>query len=199
LRRRSKIAKLAERLCWLVAAIALGWVYFAYADSFLFQTAASRRLDALLQGSSRTAAAMRAVRAPPEGTLLGRITIPSLKMSAVIVEGDDSSVLRHAVGHIRGTSLPGADGNIALAAHRDTFFRSLGKLHEDDEILISDAQGTQRYRVDHTAIVPPQDTDVLSAHRGPALTLVTCYPFQYIGSAPDRYVVIAWPESRPAK
>ncbi len=182
------IAKIGERICWSIASVALGWFCFVHAEMILFQSAANRRLDAEFRQGRYEAVV-------PEGALVGRIEIPRLKLHAVIVEGDDSIVLRRAVGHIPGTSLPGDEGNIGLAAHRDSFFRGLGKLGENDEILLTDGRGTQRYRVVRAAVVGPEDTGVLAQQDGPALTLVTCFPFRYIGAAPNRYVVTARPET----
>ncbi|MFZ0968551.1 MAG: class D sortase [Candidatus Acidiferrales bacterium] len=213
------IAKILERLCWLIAFIALGWFCFALADRILFQEESNSRLDAisneaLASLSASTSSPSASSSQPPaqpsserptiippaisQGSLLGRIEIPRLRLSAAIVEGDDSFDLRRAVGHIPGTSLPGDghDGNIGLAAHRDSFFSGLGKLRENDVIVLTDGHGKQRYRVARAVVVGPDDTYVLAPKNGPALTLVTCFPFRYFGSAPDRYVVTARPESQ---
>ena len=182
------IAAALEGICWAISGLALGWFFFVHADASLFQAHASQKLSALFHTAAHRSAG--AVDDVQEGALLGSIDIPEIRLSAVIVQGDDDFTLRRAVGHIPGTPLPGDRGNIVLAAHRDTFFRRLGKLHTGDVILLKDARGTQRYRVAHTAIVSPSDTEVMRPADG-MLTLVTCYPFNYFGSAPDRYVVSA--------
>jgi sortase A len=99
--------------------------------------------------------------------------------------------LRHAVGHIPGTPLPGQQGNVGLAGHRDTFFRGLRNIQKDDEITLTTLHGSYRYRVDSTRIVRPEDTKVLAATADDFLTLVTCYPFYFVGPAPKRFIVRA--------
>jgi sortase A len=99
--------------------------------------------------------------------------------------------LRHAVGHIPGTPLPGQKGNVALAGHRDTFFRGLRNIHKDDEITLTTLHGSCLYRVDTTQVVEPKDIGVLRATADDILTLVTCYPFYFVGPAPQRFIVRA--------
>jgi sortase A len=109
----------------------------------------------------------------------------------MVVEGVDGGDLKYAAGHIPGTALPGEPGNVGIAAHRDTFFRPLRSIRRDDAITLSTLHGTYPYRVVSTDVVRPQDVEVL--HPGPrdSLTLVTCFPFQYIGPAPKRFIVRA--------
>jgi len=95
------------------------------------------------------------------------------------------------VGHIPGTALPGNVGNVGLAGHRDTFFRALRNIQADDTIEMQTTAGTYRYVVKSTRIVTPRDVSVLQASGGETLTLVTCYPFYYVGSAPKRFIVHA--------
>ena len=125
------------------------------------------------------------------GSPLGRIEISSIGLAAMIMEGIDGRTLRHAVGHIPGTPLPGQQGNIALAGHRDTFFRGLGNIHKDDKITLTTLHGSFSYRVDSTRVLEPQDTKVLGATAEDFLTLVTCYPFYFVGPAPKRFIVRA--------
>jgi len=133
--------------------------------------------------------------APPPplavGSLIGRIEIPRLALSTIVLEGDSDRILRKAAGHIPGTALPGGTGNVAIAAHRDTFFRALQNIRKDDVISLETPDGDYRYRVDSTHIVAPSDVAVLDPSGSPSLTLVTCYPFYYVGSAPKRYIVRA--------
>jgi sortase A len=96
-----------------------------------------------------------------------------------------------ALGHIRGTALPGQKGNVGVAGHRDRLFRRLAEVSRDDEIKLQTPAATYTYQVDDMAIVSPKTLSVLSAGSGSQLTLVTCYPFNYIGSAPKRYIVKA--------
>jgi sortase A len=125
----------------------------------------------------------------PPADLVGRIEIPRLHLRAIIAEGTDSSTLRRAVGHLAGTPLPGDDGNVVLAGHRDTFFRALKDVQADDIVRIITPRGRFEYLVEVTAVVEPTRTDVLEPTSAPSLTLVTCYPFYLIGEAPDRFVV----------
>jgi sortase A len=130
--------------------------------------------------------------APPAmRSVIGRLQIPRLKLSVMVREGADERTLSRAVGHIPGTALPGRLGNVGLAGHRDTFFRALRDIREDDTIELETTQGTYRYIVKSTRIVTPRDVSVLAASGGENLTLVTCYPFYYVGSAPKRFIVHA--------
>ena len=122
---------------------------------------------------------------------LGRIEISTIGLAAMILEGTDDGTLRRAVGHFPGTPLPGQQGNVAIAGHRDTFFRALRHIRKDDEITLATLDGSYRYRVDSTNVVKPEDTEVLDDSHDAILTLVTCYPFDFVGSAPKRFIVRA--------
>ncbi len=122
---------------------------------------------------------------------VGRIKIARIGLAAMIMEGVDAGTLRHAVGHIPGTPLPGQRGNVALAGHRDTFFRPLREIQDGDEIDLTTLEGTVVYQVDLISIVEPQDVGVLKNTGDSILTLVTCYPFHFIGPAPQRFIVRA--------
>lgn len=127
-----------------------------------------------------------------EGSLIGRIKIPRIDLSAIVLEGIGAQTLRLAVGHLPGTPLPGGKGNIDLAAHRDTFFRGLRKIQKGDTITLSTLSGAQyQYRVGSITVVSPNNTEILNASEGPGLNLITCFPFNYIGPAPRRFVVHA--------
>jgi sortase A len=126
----------------------------------------------------------------PHG-LLGRIDIPRIGVSSVILEGDDKDTLALSVGHVPGTALPGSDGNIALAAHRDTFFRGLEHIRTGDDIKLTSLGSDRAYRVDSTRVVAPTDVYVLKETGLPTLTLATCYPFHFVGPAPKMFVVQA--------
>jgi sortase A len=125
------------------------------------------------------------------GAPIGRIEIPRVGVRAMIVNGTTDRDLRRAVGHIEGTPLFGSGGNVGLAGHRDTFFRGLRDIRRGDRIEVRTLQGTYLYTVDATEIVLPNDTEVLNASGRPTLTLVTCFPFDYVGSAPRRFIVEA--------
>jgi sortase A len=128
---------------------------------------------------------------PALRSVIGRLEIPRLQLSVMVREGADETTLSRAVGHIPGTALPGNIGNVGLAGHRDTFFRALRNIRDDDTIELQTTSGTYRYLVKSTKIVTPRDVSVLAASGGETLTLVTCYPFYYVGSAPKRFIVHA--------
>lgn len=107
------------------------------------------------------------------------------------MEGTDNRTLRHAVGHVPRTALPGQQGNVAIAGHRDTFFRGLRNVRLDDEITLTASNGTHRYRVDSMLVVEPREVWVLEDTGEAILTLVTCYPFNFVGPAPQRFIVRA--------
>jgi sortase A len=127
----------------------------------------------------------------PDNELLGRLSIPRLQMSATVREGVGEETLSRALGHIPGTALPGHSGNVGVAGHRDKLFRGLRAIKKNDVIQFETVRGTFTYQVESTQIVTPQDVSVLKAAQYPQLTLVTCYPFYYVGSAPERFIVKA--------
>jgi sortase A len=128
---------------------------------------------------------------PVSASIIGRISIPRLHLSAIVEEGIDVTTLARAVGHIPGTALPGQIGNIGIAGHRDTFFRALKDLQPHDEIDFTTHSGHFHYTVDSLRIVEPDNVGVLEPRGGQTLTIVTCFPFQYIGNAPRRFIVHA--------
>jgi sortase A len=136
--------------------------------------------------ASRSAPAPAAAK-----VVLGRIEIKRLGISAVIAEGTDVATLKRAVGHVLSTSQPGEAGNVGLAAHRDGLFRGLGAVRRNDVIRIVTPRGSYSYRVEYSVVVGPQRVDLLASTAVPSLTLITCYPFHWIGHAPKRFVVRA--------
>lgn len=127
----------------------------------------------------------------PPGALVGSLDIPRLGLSAVIAEGDEDATLKVAIGHLSDTPLPWHDGNSALAGHRDTFFRPLQQIRVGDELRVSTSHGNFQYHVRETMVVGPNDVWVLEPTDRPTLTLITCYPFNYVGKAPRRFIVKA--------
>jgi LPXTG-site transpeptidase (sortase) family protein len=130
-------------------------------------------------------------RAPSPGSVLGRLEIPSVNLSVMLLQGTDNWTLNRAVGHIEGTSLPGQPGNLGIAGHRDGFFRCLKDIKRNSTIILTTLNGRFFYRVSGIDIVKPKDIEVLSTTKTPTITLVTCYPFLYVGDAPKRYIVTA--------
>ena len=148
--------------------------------------------DQSLWSSERIVAWRKAVgesAAPP----LAVLRIPKLRLEVPVLPGTDDRTLDRAVGHIEDTPLPGADGNSGLAGHRDGFFRGLKDIAEGDVIELETAKVKEVYRVERTWVVDPEDVWVLDPTPTRALTLVTCYPFYYIGPAPRRFIVRAVP------
>ncbi len=124
-------------------------------------------------------------------SVLGKLEISRLNLSAMVREGVDAHTLSESVGHVPSTPLPGHAGNFALAAHRDTLFRALKDIRPDDVITFQSQNQTFKYRVQNTLIVKPTNVSVLRSDGHEELTLITCYPFYYVGSAPERFIVQA--------
>ena len=197
---RSPLSSRVQFLFWcggvLLCCLAT-WQYLAMRH---FQAAANRRLKEALQTntpapllpSQRPSANERAERIP--GSLIGRIEIPRLNLSAVVLEGSDNDVLSLGVGRVPETSEPGEAGNVVLGGHRDTFFRPLSGIRNGDSIRIVTPLGSYRYTVDWMKVVDPENTTLLKATPERSLTLVTCYPFHYVGPAPRRFIVRAHQE-----
>jgi sortase A len=190
-RRRDEWLRAIEGGLIAIAVVALAWYGAAWIAAAREQAALADELErsrATLQASPRPSSTT-APLAP--GALVGRIAVTRLKLSALAREGVDARTLRGSAGHVPGSALPGEPGNAAFAAHRDTFFRPLQGVRQGDEIAVTTATGEFRYVVSGTRIVDPSDVSVLRASREPTLTLVTCYPFRYIGHAPKRFIVQA--------
>jgi sortase A len=190
--------RILERLLLIIGIVCLGYFGYVSAETALYQAFETRELDAILtsmpaapEPPAQIGDTLPPREQPAPGSLLGRLEIPRLHVSAIVRAGSDSRTLRLAIGHIGGTALPGERGNVGLAAHRDTFFRRLGEIRADDQVRLVTRDGTLTYRVEGTRIVDPQDVWVLDQTNDPALTLITCYPFRYIGSAPQRFIVRA--------
>jgi sortase A len=161
----------------------LGYATYVVVDAEVYQAIEESRLPEmrLTQGP----------RVVAEGALIGEIRIPRLGLSAIVVQGESPKVLRHAVGHLLATSLPGEPGNVALAGHRDSFFRPLRNIQLGDAITIKTTDDEFQYQVESTEVVWPSDVQVVQRSSENILTLVTCFPFYYVGAAPKRFIVRA--------
>lgn len=192
---RKTVLRVTEDCLWAVALASLGFCSVAYGSAAIHQARQKAILAALRANAAAAGRVASETRTSPpmapKEVLLGLIEIPRLDTAAIVEEGVESSTLWKAVGHIPGTAMPGEPGNAVLAAHRDTYFSGLGDLQVGDQVSFKSPTATYSYRVESTRIVEPDDTEVLGASKEPALTLVTCYPFHYIGNAPQRYVVTA--------
>jgi sortase A len=130
-----------------------------------------------------------------EGDVVGKLEVHRIGISVMVLQGIADDTLTVGAGHVPGTPLPGADGNVAIAAHRDTFFRKLEGIMPGDSIQFTTVRGTYEYVVDSTETVDPEDTPVMESRARPELTLITCYPFYFVGAAPKRFIVHAQPSS----
>ena len=195
--RTQRMLRYAERALFAIGIIALAWFASGQIYAAREQAALSRELEAARQAAETAAEAApdtrSAVSAAPLAAraLVGRIEVPRLRLSALAREGVDVRTLRGSVGHVPGTALPGEPGNAAFAAHRDTFFRPLAGIRKGDTVLVTTPDGVHSYRVFGTRVVTPTEVSVLRSGQRSQLTLVTCYPFDYVGSAPQRFVVQA--------
>jgi sortase A len=194
--RTRKILRCAEIVLWIVAIGTIGYCSVAYTSAAVHQRREKAALNAsgadLFSAVAETSGTARVKASEPgDYGVLGVVEIPRLNISSVVEEGVDSSTLWEAVGHIPGTALPGQNGNAALAAHRDTYFSGLGDVEVGDEIVFRSATARFRYRVQSMNIVDADATDALPDSSGPTLSLITCYPFHYIGAAPKRFIVMA--------
>jgi sortase A len=133
----------------------------------------------------------RGVVVPARGAWLARLDVPAVGLSATVLRGSDDETLARGAGHIDGTALPGQPGNTGIAGHRDTTFRLLRRLSAGDRIELTTVDRVYRYSVTRTFVVDPEDVHVLDPGDSSLLTLVTCYPFDFIGPAPRRYIVHA--------
>lgn len=193
-----------ERGALIIGLLCLGLWSGAQLRSWAFQSTESRKLAT----APREAGAERAVPPAPAGSreshrpakptrptqpvaALGRIEIPRLGIRAIVAEGTDAGTLDLAVGHIAATASPGSPGNCGLAGHRDTFFSTLGGVRAGDRVRFSTSERTYTYEVEWSQVVEPDRIDTLDPTPVPSLTLVTCYPFTFVGRAPKRFVVRA--------
>ena len=202
----SRSRRIAQLLLFLTGVICLGIYGYSYLYRSAYQIYEGWQFDHEPVASSpapeqQPAALPVALPDPDRGVrasgssrsmnILGRVSIPRLHLSAIVEEGVDDVTLSRAVGHIPGTALPGETGNIGIAGHRDTFFRALKDLQPQDEIDFTTHSGRFHYTVESLRVVEPDNVDVLKSDGGQTLTIVTCFPFQYIGNAPRRFIVHA--------
>jgi sortase A len=190
----SRTLHLAERVLLVLAVVMLGWYGAVQTMAAFAQASWARELEGMagrvdVASESRSPSPLPAPLAPD--ALVGRVELPRVGVSAIVREGVDDGTLRRAVGHIPRTAFPGAPGNAAFAGHRDTFFRGLRDVRIGDLVKVTTPSNVFRYVVQETRVVTPQDVWVLSPTTQPTLTLVTCYPFSFLGAAPERFVVRA--------
>jgi sortase A len=176
----------AVLLEWLLVGIGVGCL-----GMFAYETVEARRFQADQAAAFARAAAARAPLTVRTGSLVGMLDVPRLSLTAPVIEGDDDATLKRAAGHLPDTPLPWEPGNSAIAGHRDGLFRPLKDIRVGDEIRFRTSRDELRYRVTETSIVRPDDVSVLEPQGQASLTLITCYPFYYVGNAPERFIVRA--------
>jgi sortase A len=163
--------------------LAMGYAGFVFADSHAYQALETKKF--------KQAGLLSEPHILMEGEVIGEIQVPRLGLKAIVVQGDSPANLKRAVGHISKSALPGEWGNVALAGHRDTFFRTLRDIRLGDEIKFKTRERSFEYLVESIEVVAPTDIRVLESSTGHDLTLLTCFPFHYVGPAPNRFVVRA--------
>ncbi len=209
--RNLSLLRWSRNILFVIGILALGYYGYASADARIFQAYQTRQFEQAVRHPTLGSPVVETPNLPiPSGgppphaarsnafgfdtrgsadSVLGRIEIKKIGLAVMILEGTDSRSLRRAVGHIPETALPGQPGNVGIAGHRDTFFRDLRKIEKNDEITLTTLNGSFRYVVDFSEVVEPTDTEVLDPSGDAILTLVTCYPFSYVGPAPNRLIV----------
>jgi LPXTG-site transpeptidase (sortase) family protein len=206
-RGRRRLLRFAEVTFFLGGMVALAFCGSAFLHSKLSQLQAERQFEKLAMPAPEKPRVIEPGNGSPPFTPeqwhqdaslpIGRLEIPTIRLKVIVLQGTDTWTLNGAVGHIPGTAFPGEPGNVGLAGHRDSFFRCLKDIGLDDEIILRTPANTYLYKVDNISIVAPSDTYVLKPSDCPSLTLVTCYPFYFIGNAPQRFVVRARLEGSP--
>jgi sortase A len=185
------VARWMAVILWAAGFLLLGYCGMSWLSAGLAQIEGSLKLDRALRHQAQVQPAAAPALKPSHGVLIGRVSIPRLALSAIVFEGTDDAVLKRGVGHLTGSALPGQPGNVVLAGHRDSFFRDLRNIRQGDLIDVTTEWGTHRYQVDSTEVVNPAEIGVEAPTRTPTLTLITCYPFYYVGSAPQRFIIRA--------
>jgi sortase A len=199
------LSRIAEALAFAVALVFLTYATAGYIDRVTGSQGALRTFEEMREGELRpraTAAdqslwstqrikAWQSTLSLPRQMPLAVLRIPRIHLEVPVLEGTDDVTLNRGVGHIADTAAPGVDGNAGIAGHRDGFFRGLKDVAPGDAIEIETRRGIEMYRIERTWIVNPDDVSVLDPTPGSTLTLVTCYPFYFIGPAPQRFIVRA--------
>lgn len=175
----------APLACLVVGAVLLLYVTFEYGSMFYQQKHLSARWE------KQNSPAIATPKAADPRDQVTRLSIPSIDMDAIVVEGTNNRQLAIAPGHMTGTPAPGESGNAVITAHRDTFFRHISELKKGDEIVVRRGGKSFQYVVDRKFVVKPTDVSVLKSTTDARLTLITCYPTYYVGPAPERLVVTA--------
>jgi len=201
--KKKQILYIAQIVTLIVGGLLLAWPTFLYIKSTFVQRSGSRQIDQAYELSKKRAQEKpslippirtRTPRPVKKGSVIAKFEIPRLKMAFVVLEGTDAGTLDKSIGHVESTAEPGEYGNIGIAGHRNTHFRKMEWIRQGDEIILKSPEDRYRYVVDSVKLVTPDDVEVLDDSLGPAVTIVTCFPFEYVGHAPNRFIVRAVPD-----
>ena len=193
---RSQKARKAAGLVLMTGGFLFGLIgSLEFLESRLGQTQAAREFREPVSSSTDSSPAVPRPRPPRQGEAIGKLMLPRLGTELYVVEGDGAAELLRGPGHLSGTAMPGEDGNCIIAGHRDTHFRVLKDVRKGDPIVVETRRGEFLYRVTAIRVVSPENRQVLETSATPELSLITCFPFYYVGAAPKRFVV----EARLAK
>jgi len=188
----SPILKFTQRCLVGVGLVALVYSGGVATYGAVYQWYESRRFDqAVAEHGGIKSGLLEEMTDLHEGDVVGRLEVSRLGISLMVLQGIEEQTLLTGAGHVPGTSMPGLEGNVVIAAHRDTFFRRLKGILPGDRVEMVTFRGTYRYIVDSVEIVNPEDTKVMESRAARELTLITCYPFRFVGDAPDRFIVHA--------
>ena len=182
--RAHRIVRRAALVLLSAGLLSLAYVALIVIDANAYQRSERRRFEQ--RGPAASVAPVVV-----EGATIGEIQISRLGLAAIVVQGDAANILQRAIGHLAESALPGESGNVVLAGHRDTFFRPLKRIRVGDTIRLRTVKGDFEYEVESTAVVSPDAIEVLQPTGGRTLTLITCFPFGFVGPAPNRFIVRA--------
>jgi sortase A len=192
---RAPIFRAAHYIFLVGGVFALAYAGFVIADAHTYQSIEESKFESASQNQDQSQNQNPNQNKPRhaviEGGAIGEMEVPRLGLKAIFVQGDSPKILRRAIGHLSQTALPGEAGNVVLDGHRDTFFRPLRNIRQGDAITLKTLDGDFQYQVESTSVVSPDDIRVLQPSSQRTLTLITCFPFYYVGSAPNRFVVRA--------
>jgi sortase A len=196
------MARIARAAAALILISAGGFLVYrglsTYFEANASQSEAAAHWRAPKPNRRSTASLTRPKAVIPEGQTFSHLEVPRLNESLYVVEGDNDSALEKGPGHVRGSAMPGENGNCVIAGHRDLHFRFLKNIEPGDKVYLETEQGRFCYRVTGTKVISPNQIQVLQPTRDAELHLITCYPFYFVGHAPKRFVVTAELEGEPS-
>ena len=190
-KRAPRTLRALQRALSGMALLALSYCAYVVIGTEVHYAQQDQRLEELIFASTSDPPRQRTRSELRRSGLIGRLEVPRLGLLAIVQEGVDGDTLRFAAGHVPGTALPGEPGNVVIAAHRDTLFRPLERVRRGDAVRLLTPDGAFSYVVTHVEVVEPTRLDVLEPRSPREATLVTCYPFRFVGKAPLRFVVRA--------